>query len=141
MCLCSSIETSACITWGPCIERRAGAEGGSGGRGCAAAGPPRSAGPRPARPPPARGAAAPSSATALLAPHPQPPGAGALPLGSGAAAALRREPGKASALGGCEFFRGRSVSGAAVAKGNAPRGRADIGGAVLLDLLRGHACV
>lgn len=54
VCLCSSIETSACITWGPCIERRAGAEGGSGGRGCAAAGPPRSAGPRPARPPPAR---------------------------------------------------------------------------------------
>lgn len=28
VCLCSSIETSARVTWGPCIERRAGAEAG-----------------------------------------------------------------------------------------------------------------
>lgn len=73
MCLCSSIETSARVTWGPCIERRAGAEagrergreGGRGGRrgegGTRGKEGPRRQPPGP-RPPPgrARGSAAPA---------------------------------------------------------------------------------
>lgn len=103
VCLCSSIETSACITWGPCIERREGAEGG--------AAPPRARRAPQGPGPPAIGPECRRCRTFL-------PLSGFRTLhlsvswesghrGSSAAVALRREQGKASALGGCELFRVR----------------------------------
>lgn len=99
MCLCSSIETSAWITWGALYRAQGWSPGEEEEEEGGAAGPPRSAGPRPARP----------SARAR-----SPPGTGALPAAAralpGSRGAARppgrcgRSRGRAAALGGCELF-------------------------------------